>query len=180
MMAKGIHPSWTMGVDMNMKTRNEKGMATIETIPLLVVFVILVGYGVGSFGIIHTGILNSIASRAYAFETFRHRSQLRYFRDEGAGNAPKGQYYKGGTRLHGIQSETAGNDQSFIYATERGIARGLASDDAMIEKSRQPDVHANIDNEFAGNGFTGRTREGVSIAWIKVYYGICLDAGCGD
>ncbi|OQW51138.1 MAG: hypothetical protein A4S09_10580 [Proteobacteria bacterium SG_bin7] len=165
---------------MNMKLREDKGMATIETIPLLVVFVIFVGYGIGAFGIIHTGILNSIASRTYAFETFRHRPQLKYFRDEGADNAPRGQFYKGGTRLHGIQSETAGNDQSFIYATERGIARGLASNDSLIERSRQPEVHINVDREFSGEGFTGRTREGVSIAWIKVFYGICLDAGCGD
>lgn len=156
-------------------------MATLETIPLLVVFVIFVGYGIGSFGIIHTGILNSIASRAYAFETFRHRPQLRYFRDEQSEVSPRGQYYRGGTRLHGVQSEMAREQDSFIYATERGIARGLAGNDAEIEKSRQPSVHKEIDDAFSGEAFNGRyTRQGITVAWIKVYYGICLDAGCGD
>lgn len=161
--------------------RNEKGMATLETIPLLVVFVIFVGYGIGAFGIIHTGILNSIASRAYAFETFRHRPQLRYFRDERSDVSPRGQYYLGGTRVHGVQSEMAREQDQFIYATERGIARGLASDAAEIEKSRQSSLHRDIQDSFSGEAFSGRyTRQGVTVAWIKVYYGICLDAGCGD
>lgn len=48
---------------------NEKGMAVLEMIPILVVFVLFINFSLGFFGAIHSGILNSIASRNYAFET---------------------------------------------------------------------------------------------------------------
>ncbi len=56
-------------------------MATIEMLPMMFIFIFLFSYTLGAFGIIHTGIKNSISARAYAFETFRNRSNLVYFRD---------------------------------------------------------------------------------------------------
>ena len=61
---------------------NQKGMAVFEIVPLLVLFVLLLNFVFGFFGIIHSGILNSIAARNYAFETFRNRTSLNYIRDE--------------------------------------------------------------------------------------------------
>jgi len=153
---------------------SQNGLATVETVPMLIVFLIFVGYGIGSFGIVHTGILNSIAARTYAFETFRHRANVRYFRDELTPGA--GAEYYANTRLHTIQSEAAqlGRDDYGI-ATERGIVRGLT----MQEKGRTEDQHIELDEVFQQFEFQ-YTGKGVQPAWIKTQYGICLNAGCGD
>src|SRR5690606_25429703 len=60
--------------------QNEKGMAILEIIPISIICVLLLSFSFGFFGVIHTGILNSIAARNYAFETFNHRTDLSYFR----------------------------------------------------------------------------------------------------
>ena len=120
-----------MGVNLKIKNgkdilASEKGLATVETVPMLIIFLVFVAYGIGAFGIVHTGILNSIAARTYAFETFRHRANLRYFRDaiiEG------GVEYYENNRLHTIQSEVASPSRdAYGVATERGIVRGLTVD----------------------------------------------------
>ena len=61
------------------------GTALLETIPLLVIFVILLGFAMGLFGIVHTAVLHSIAARTYSFESFRNRTNLQYFREDGSG-----------------------------------------------------------------------------------------------
>lgn len=153
---------------LNKKRLNNKGLATIEALPILVIFLVLIGYGLGNFGIIHTGILHSIAARTYAFETFRNRTDLTYFRD--TGNTPE--YYSYGFRFHGIQPES--DDSLDFHGTPRPIAigRDLATDQANVQ-----DHNNNIYQ------IEQRNREGgvsVSPAWVMVGYGICLNAGCGD
>ncbi len=152
--------------------KSEEGMATIETIPLLIIFVLFVSYGVGAFGIIHTGILHSIAARSYAFETFRHRTNLVYFRDTST-SAAKGEYYVGGTRVHGIQSETAGDSDKYILVTERSISKGPME---LNVENREDGFHRNLASVAGSNQRVGR---GVHPAWIKVQYGICLNSECG-
>ena len=46
--------------------KNQRGMATIEVLPLLLVFLMLFSYTLGAFGIIHTGIMHSISARSSA------------------------------------------------------------------------------------------------------------------
>ncbi len=150
---------------------SENGMATLESIPLLIIFVMLVGYGVGAFGVIHTGILHSIAARAYAFETFRHRVDLTYFRDTPTGG--RGEFYTGQTRIHGIQSDTASDGDQYIVATERSILKGLPD---LNEENRSPAFH----NVLGKDGLNRRLGQGVNPVWIRVQYGICLNAQCGD
>lgn len=152
---------------------NEKGLALLETIPILVVFIIILAYGLGFFGVIHTGILNSISARAYAFETFRNRANLVYFRDR-ITDVPNHFAYKG-SRFHGIKSEVQAGDTDLIYATKRELAMGR----------EQPDVGTSEGDHNTKIPFTAepRFRKGVaesSPAWIMVGYGICIDAGCGD
>lgn len=150
---------------------SEKGLATLETVPLLFVFVVMVVYGVGAFGIIHTGILNSIAARTYAFETFRHRSTLVYFRD-----VKTAEWYKDGIRIHGISSDVdvvTGADGQYITATERKIDRGF-----LISSNIRQDAASH--KQLEANSTGGRTPQGVNPAWIKTQYGICLNAACGD
>lgn len=161
---------------------NEKGLATIETIPLLVVFMILLAYSFGSFGIIHTGILNSIAARTYAFETLRGRANATYFRDNVRGGAAPLflHFARKGNRVHGIRQETRPGDPApaddGFYPTERPLRVGLGGIPADASRTT-----AAIHNErvFTDVGEQIQTQIGVSPAWVMTQYGLCLNAACG-
>lgn len=157
-------------IKMKKHLSNEKGMATIEALPLLVIFLVFISYGMGLFGVIHTGILYSIAARTYAFETFRNRTNLTYFR-ENPSTASKPAHYKNmGMRFHVIQSDKATQEE--IQATARPISIGRAS---ASTSSSDSDHNTKI--------FALQTRNqsvGVSPAWVMVGYGLCLNANCGD
>lgn len=151
----------------------EAGMATIETLPILVIFMVILSYSIGAFGAIHTAILHSIAARTYALETFRHRTDLGYLRDTGGTK-----YYYGriGARVHAVgvpESETANKD---FRATERAIAKGLSGPEIQ---GRNDSTHNNSDSGVKGIDESKRASVGVNPIWIMVQYGICLNAGCG-
>jgi hypothetical protein len=152
-------------------------MATIETLPLLLVFVILASYTFGAFGIVHTGILNSIAARTYAFETFRNRTNVTYFRDNNAANFFH--YRVIGNRLHSINSEQLPptNDPHF-YATERPIRIGMISSTAGTGRN---DEHIHI-SDTMDKVLNGKRNDKVEVdpVWVRTMYGICLSNGCGD
>jgi hypothetical protein len=156
--------------------KSEKGMATLETIPLLFIFIYLLCYTLGGFGIVHTGIKNSIAARAYAFETFRNRSNLVYFRD-----TPPAQLLElrtVGCRVHGIMSEGPRADDSSFRASERPLRVGIAMEP---DGSRNdPNIH-NV-KVFDPGSIADKKRNttvGTSPVWVMVQYGICLDVNCG-
>ena len=155
---------------------SEKGMATLETLPLLFIFIYLFAYTLGGFGIVHTAIKNSIAARAYAFETFRNRSNLVYFRDTAGSELL--QLKDIHCRVHGIMSEGARSDDSAFRASERALRMGvpIASDGSRND----PNIH-NVKVFDTGNIDAGKrnTKVGTSPVWIMVQYGICLDNGCG-
>ncbi len=150
----------------------------METIPLLVIFVILLAYSFGSFGIIHTGILNSIAARTYAFETFRGRSNVTYFRD----NIRPGEGYEAlhflrkGNRVHGIKQENPTSNAEDFRATERPLRIGLGNIPGDVSRTT-----ASVHNEriYTDVGEQLQTQVGVSPAWVMTQYGICLNATCG-
>lgn len=170
-----------MGVKLNQRStvviRNEKGMATIEIIPLLILFVLLISYTMGAFGIVHTGIKNSIASRNYAFETFRNRSNLTYFRDE-KGRAEK-HFAINGNRTHGIMSEEINGEDKYV-ATERPLRVGLPMEPLNARGGNSVDIHNNL--IFSGAIVTGKrnTRLEVNPVWLLTQYGICINVACGD
>ena len=154
--------------------KNQKGLAMIETLPILVVFIILLAYGIGFYGVVHTGILNSIASRAYAFETFRNRADLTYFRDRPSG--PNTLYLGLGNRVHGINHEDAavtdGNPN--IVATTRRLDFRDSNADSGANQQDHNDLVFEIVGRNRGDGVKA------SPVWIMISYGICLDAACGD
>lgn len=154
------------------KTQNgEAGMATLEALPLLIVFIVLFAYALGSFGVVHSGILNSIAARTYAFEIFRHRTNLTYLRS----NSPNSMYYtKHGHRIHTVVSENGSGGDNFP-ATERRVAMGL--DTSMVGRDN-PNVH-NVAIYTIQDGAQNQTIEANPV-WIMTQYGICLDTSCGD
>lgn len=149
--------------------KNQKGTSSVETVVLMTLFVSLLFYSFGFFGFVHTAILHNIHARSYVFETFRHRTNLMYFRS----NRPttSWQYYPMGTRLHGINTEGGAPLQ---VATERPISMGLVLD----EQNRRTATHNNdIPNELQ----TGSRNTSVEVnpGWVMVLYGICLNAECG-
>lgn len=160
---------------------NEKGSATIEAVPLLVIFIVLIGYGLGLFGVIHTSILNSIAARTYAFETFRNRVDLTYHREHSSvllahQRVPAGNPNPG-VRYHYISGENVQNASSTFYATVRPIDLSRATGEV---KGSTQDHNSRIYALPQRN--RGEEGGGVEVnpAWIKVGYGMCVNFQCGD
>lgn len=152
---------------------NNKGMATIESIALITVFSVLFAYTIGMFVVIHTGIVNSIAARTYAWETFSHRTNLMYFRDNRGNVEAACEHTKTiGYRAHSITSEHSSRNiaRPFFYATERYIA--TQEPDEVVGRNKQ--AHAQL------TAFAKREQgAGVNPVWIRTAYGICLNATCG-
>lgn len=146
---------------------NQKGIATIEAALLLSVFVVFMTYCVGTFGVIHTGILNSISARAYAFETFRNRANLTYFRDTVSGDVL--QTIKYGVRAHGIVSEKATMNEKRWYVTERTIAQGREI--TSVERPQSLN--------YKEIQIKKRETAGANPVWVRTVYGICLNYECG-
>ena len=161
------------------KRKNQKGMAIIEMIPILVVVLLLVNFSIGFFGVIHTGILNSIAARNYAFETFRHRSNLTYFATNNADNASRA-YNIDLQRLHTTLSESSigTGSQGNTPATSRTIDFFNYQTRQADETGTSKDYHSNQVNTVQDQvKFDG---DGVNPVWIKTAYGICINDKCGD
>jgi len=167
-----------MGAEMKAvkMIKNEKGLATIETIPLLFLFVFLICYTFGTFGIIHTAVLHSISARTYAFETFRNRTNLTYFRDN-AGDYKE--YRTVGARIHAITSETRPDSSQQFIASERSLRMGIASSDIKGRSVANHNEKIPLDDTSLGQG-KRNTKLEASPVWIMVQYGICLDNRCGD
>jgi hypothetical protein len=154
--------------------KNQKGMAVMELIPIMVILVILINYSLGFFGAIHTGILNSMAARNYAYETFQHRANLVYLRDNSV-EAATVNYAKYDKRWHASISDKAGarNGKDDFVATERRID--------FLEKNQETgtkDIHnRQMASVIDGKRFTAN--DGVNPIWVRPQYGICLSAKCG-
>jgi hypothetical protein len=159
--------------------KNKKGMAIFEAIPIIIVIVLFVNFSLGFFGVIHTGILNSISARNYAFETFRHRANLVYFRN--TPGAPKDfSYAQAKVRAHGTITESAaGSSQSDPdwIASSRTIDFFAFEKRAAEELGKTKSEHARTRSIASGRVSEGVHR-GVNPVWIKTSYGICLDAIC--
>lgn len=164
-----------MGVDMIKRLiprhlRSEKGLAILETVPLIVIFIMLLSFGMGFFGIIHTATLHSIGARAYSFETFRNRSNLTYYREDGSGLTDPFNFTPKGWRFHAVQHES---DPRFRFvATARPISIGnnQPAGDSSVESHNVSIYNLPARNE----------RISVNPAWIMVGYGMCLTAVCGN
>ncbi len=156
---------------------SQDGFATIETIPLIFLFIIMSCYAMGFFGVVHTGILNSISARAYAFETFRNRSNLTYFRDtvfNGGSPSQLLSYSKVGNRTHGITREFRSSDEFIV--TERPIRVGYP----IAPDERRGDLELHNQTIHSQVQFGKRNTDlASSPVWIKVQYGMCLNVSCG-
>lgn len=155
--------------------KNQNGLAVFEIVPILVIFILLLNFALGFFGAIHSGILNSIAARNYAFETFRNRANLNYLRDSGTAVF----YFSGlGYRFHGTISDAASTDK--WVATKRGLkftdsgADILNTADSATHSSKVPKISS---GQKASDVIGENDFENV---WVRTLYGICLNNKCGD
>jgi len=155
------------------KHNNERGMATFETIPLIVVFVMLEGYALGLFGVIHTATLSSIGARAYAFETFRNRTDLSYFRDSVQLSSVNFHYDHIQYRLHAVSNDDGNN----FYAPRRPITFGKTPTNTNLNNLNVDNPHVHYEQLFTMQP-RNKTID-VSQAWIMVGYGICMNPACG-
>lgn len=153
------------------KLKEQKGMAIMELIPIMIIIVLLFNFSLGFFGAIHTGILNQMAARNYAFETFRNRSNLMYFREGGSEDV----FYKDfGMRLHGTVTDNTKAPKDRFVATARPIDFL-----AEMETTGSKEIHNNqIYSVKDGKRFTDNS--GVNPLWVRPQYGICLNTKCGD
>lgn len=151
--------------------KHQKGMAIIELIPIMIIILLLFNFSIGFFGVIHTGILNSMSARNYAFETFRHRSNLTYFRENVKTDIIS--YKDTGMRLHATVSENKKSDQLFV-ATQRPIdflSKTETTGNSELHNSR---IYDAVDGKrYTAGG-------GVTPVWIRPQYGICLNTKCGE
>ncbi len=149
--------------------KDEHGMALLETIPLLVIFAMLISFALGLFGYVHSGILHSISARTYAFETFRNRTNLNYFRENLSGLVTPYYYSKKGFRFHLI---LAPNDSRPAFsATAFPIKIGQP-----LENKGSADLHNNRVFDMQDRNQNVE----VSPAWLMVGYGMCVTHACGD
>ncbi len=172
--------------------RRKKGMAMLEAFPIIWVMFVLMGATLGSWGVVHTAILRSIAARNYIFFLFNNRSDLAYLRDFD-GNSytttpPLGHevgkhYYRYdapggglGHRFSYIQSDEEPNPGVDVYATLRRVDFQNFDDYGSGLEFLSDDEHKKI----SSMDLEKRNKKKVKKVWIMVGYGICLNAKCGD
>lgn len=160
-----------MAVKKLKKLKNNKGFASIEAIAMLFIIVVLLNFTVGSFGAVHTGILNSIAARAYLFEIMDHRADLNYLRSHPEAFSGAGPHRTSGFRYSGISSEHQQGEARFL-ASSRNIDFSEYSDDGTSDSVTQ---HARVQEL----NLSKRATRGVDNVWVKVVYGICMNTSCG-
>ena len=137
---------------------SRRGVAVVEMLPLLALFVVLFGLTFGFWASIHTGILQSIAARHYAFEVINNRTHFLYHRDTKKPSDQEEYYKKNGHRFFAIVES---QPLSSLKLQPRLGELSLFNNDPMSIDQGRDDNRANP-------------------IWLKVGYGICMDCDCGD
>ena len=88
---------------------NQRGIAMVEMLPLLVIFVMIFGLTFGFWTSIHSGTLSSIGARHYAFEVLNNRTHFVYHRDTQKPDN-KAYYKKNGYRFFAVIHHQEGDD----------------------------------------------------------------------
>jgi hypothetical protein len=154
--------------------KSQQGMAMIELLPLLAIFVLLINYSVGYWAAVQTGILHSIAARNYLFETLRHRPVFAYVRTSESntgGNITECIHYqRAGYRFALVRGDVDRSNSEESTATARRIS--MTGPSTIVGDS--------VGDHMAVYEISNRNRSvKVSPIWVKVGYGICLNSRCG-
>lgn len=155
--------------------KNQKGMAILETVPMIFIFIALTGFTLGFYGVTQRMILSSIAARAYGYELIRHRANINYLRDVGT-TGPGHSYHVTKSRLFASRSSSGGpNDfiaEKMPIEFPPRAPSGLGSEDAHNTSAYEDLSRGALQNRR-------NTKHLFDQVWIKNSYGICLDAACG-
>lgn len=151
---------------------NERGSAVLEMIPVLIVVMVLMRYTYGFFGLIQSATLHSIAARNYAFETFRHRSNLRYLREGSSDLKVNNPPFKKGTRVHGIGDRREKALVPIWYVERMPILYPFSEQkkEGPRSLSSRMSQQANLDpkKRFSEG-------DGTDYVWLAIRYGMCID-----
>ena len=140
--------------------KNQKGIAMVEMLPLLFIFVILFGLTFGLWTSIHSGILQSIAARHYAFEVLNNRTHFIYHRDTSGPDGKEQYYEKNGKRFFAIVERQAGTEPDII-AEKKNLN---LFDKNILSITGDPRTRFPQTNPIK----------------LKTGYGICIDFDCGS
>ena len=137
--------------------KNQKGVAVVEMLFMLWIFIILYGLTFGFWTAIHSGILNSIAARHYAFSVLNNRTHFEYHRDN-TSDGNKSYFKKGdvGFRLFAVVKYQEG-EPDFIKVKK----------DLNLFNKDQLKIKQSSGNE-----------KKASPIHLKQAYGICFNAEC--
>ena len=139
---------------------NQKGVAMVEMLPLLSIFVILFGLTFGLWTSSHSGILQSISARYYAFEVINNRTHFIYHRDTSDPKDGEQYYEKDGKRFFAIVKKQEVDDLKPIAEQK---ALNLFGRDSL---------------EITGD--PNSTKAQRNPIKLRTGYGICIDFDCGD
>ena len=176
------------------------GIAMVEILPLLVVFIAFFGLCIGLWGAVHSGILQSISARHYAFEVINNRTHPDHHRDwdpalSGDGKmfgspSDSNKKYHGdlGMRLFAVVTKQATNDPE-EFVENRGL--NFFSDIDRSYDEEPGGILSSKKTEGANNygparvGFLEEEKSFVQAppinpVWLLTGYGICLNLCCGD
>ena len=167
--------------------KDKKGIAMLEALPIIWVMFVLLGATLGSWGIVHTAVLNSIAARHAIFFYFNHRSDLSYLRD--FGNQDYSRLNNLDPKNKKIYFGEMGKRYSFITSEDTDFSSSNPGQRATLRRVdfRKP-TYTDRDGFLDASGHNRihdlvparNTREKVGPAWIRVGYGICLNYKCGN
>ena len=139
--------------------QNQRGVAMVEMLFLLAIFVTLFGMAFGFWTAIHRGTLQSIGARHYAFEVINNRTHFIYHRDtkKPVGN-DKAYYRKNGSRFFAIVEK-----QSILSPKLKPVKRDLS----LFNK-----------DSMSIDPVDWRDGDRANPIRLKVGYGICIDCEC--
>ena len=139
--------------------KNQRGVAVVEMLPLLAVFIILFGFTFAFWASIHRGILQSIAARYYAFRVINHRANLLYTRDTKRQRNNISYFKRNGFRWFSVVDYQEGE-----------------SPDPKPTKKRLNLFEGGVGSLSPLPSNAGRR---VNPIRLKTGYGICIDFSCG-
>ena len=176
------------------------GIAMVEILPLLVVLITFFGLSMGLWGAVHSGTLQSIAARHYAFEVINNRTHVEHHRDwnpssnEGNGlmfesPTPSPEEYHGllGMRLFAVVVKQPGAKPK-EFVENRGLNFFNDIDRAYDE---QPGGILSSSQTDTANKYSSRASfleeaqlfiqaPPINPIWLINGYGICLNCCCGN
>ena len=141
--------------------KSQNGIAYVEMLPLLVLFVLLFGLSFGLWASIHRATLKSIAARHYSFEVLNNRTHYIYHRDTESANDYKAYYGENGLRFFANVYKQSGRTPALKKETAR-----LSLFDEGVTKINPPS---------SKNSTRIPVGEQKNPIEIKTGYGICID-----